>query len=390
MCLIALATAASAQVTGEVVSQTVNAGSAFNGSVGNSSVQFSFDTAGGVYQNYQTSTHIDNTLGKIDFANNSTVQGEGASLITSTNVTVNYTNNTGHTINPTLNSTITPAGFGMYMINSQGNPTRDPVPNGLVGDINQSPEATCAFPCGNDVVGIASDGVSEILTLGKVSVSFQVLSGATTVADFSATLSLTGSYDPANHSIFNVLPPTLVYGSTTGLTLNNFGLIAADDPNKAIGYRWDATPIVISLGDLAAGASTSLSYITTVSAEDGVKGFSSITPQLLAYAGFGDPIGQNAGALGVSDPEFALMSLGLPTFDTDTGVLSALAFNGYEAPLPLSDVDDTGVIGTVDVPFSNRLANYSGPVPEPATWAMMLLGFAGLGGMLRRARPRLA
>ncbi|MGN6590992.1 MAG: PEPxxWA-CTERM sorting domain-containing protein, partial [Sphingomicrobium sp.] len=30
------------------------------------------------------------------------------------------------------------------------------------------------------------------------------------------------------------------------------------------------------------------------------------------------------------------------------------------------------------------------PVPEPATWAMMLLGFAGIGVSLRRRRPGLA
>jgi hypothetical protein len=29
-------------------------------------------------------------------------------------------------------------------------------------------------------------------------------------------------------------------------------------------------------------------------------------------------------------------------------------------------------------------------VPEPATWAMMLFGFFGLGAMARRRRPALA
>jgi hypothetical protein len=32
----------------------------------------------------------------------------------------------------------------------------------------------------------------------------------------------------------------------------------------------------------------------------------------------------------------------------------------------------------------------AGAVPEPATWAMMLVGFGGLGAMLRRRRPTLA
>ena len=37
-----------------------------------------------------------------------------------------------------------------------------------------------------------------------------------------------------------------------------------------------------------------------------------------------------------------------------------------------------------------RWTNARGVVPEPATWAMMLLGFAGLGAMLRRRRAAVA
>lgn len=41
--------------------------------------------------------------------------------------------------------------------------------------------------------------------------------------------------------------------------------------------------------------------------------------------------------------------------------------------------------------FSNGvLYATNGPVPEPATWAMMLLGFAGIGWSMRRVRARKA
>jgi hypothetical protein len=36
--------------------------------------------------------------------------------------------------------------------------------------------------------------------------------------------------------------------------------------------------------------------------------------------------------------------------------------------------------------FAGQGAIALGAVPEPASWAMMLLGFFGLGAMLRRAR----
>lgn len=45
----------------------------------------------------------------------------------------------------------------------------------------------------------------------------------------------------------------------------------------------------------------------------------------------------------------------------------------------------TGGSGT----FNGSLAFAVGAVPEPATWAMMLLGFAGIGSQIRRRRQKL-
>jgi hypothetical protein len=39
--------------------------------------------------------------------------------------------------------------------------------------------------------------------------------------------------------------------------------------------------------------------------------------------------------------------------------------------------------------YSDQLHVAFAPVPEPAAWAMMLVGFGGLGAMLRRRRPAL-
>ena len=64
------------------------------------------------------------------------------------------------------------------------------------------------------------------------------------------------------------------------------------------------------------------------------------------------------------------MSNGDNCFSPLTSGISLLV-DGHEATIPLTGVVRIGTLVAV---------------PEPATWAMMLLGFAGLGGALRRRR----
>jgi hypothetical protein len=48
-------------------------------------------------------------------------------------------------------------------------------------------------------------------------------------------------------------------------------------------------------------------------------------------------------------------------------------------------ISSTGAIFQVK---QNSINETAGPVPEPATWGMMLLGFAGIGMAIRRSRKR--
>jgi hypothetical protein len=69
---------------------------------------------------------------------------------------------------------------------------------------------------------------------------------------------------------------------------------------------------------------------------------------------------------------------------------------GATETFALSDVPIvSGVLNTITVTgLSRGLGSYGGaltfsptaPIPEPATWAMMLIGFAGIGWQLRRTR----
>jgi hypothetical protein len=368
---LAIAPPASAQVTVTSTSQTATvsgynpnaSGTAFvtrfSGPVPNGAVQYNYAADQVAFENYQVSTSIGNTT--IDFANNATSQGFAANTSTSTSITINYTSLSA---TPTLISTIIPAGFGFYVANTVGNPSLVPGSTS-VGNINLSPSAA-------DETFYGQDGwyPGASVQVGSVSVDFQILNGSTQVADYSAnlTLSLTGAVTGSGPTGFI----TALTASPSLMSLTNFGAVASDTSQNVVGYQWDATNVAIPLS----GPSGSVTYITTVSAMTTAAAGNS-DANLLGYAGFGDPIGRTVGSGGVNDPHFPLLELSVPTSDA-AGNLIALSFNNQytSAPLPVLDLDNS------NDPSGNPLLATA--VPEPSTWALLLLGLGGIGTMLRR------
>jgi hypothetical protein len=65
----------------------------------------------------------------------------------------------------------------------------------------------------------------------------------------------------------------------------------------------------------------------------------------------------------------------------------ATSFFSFDAGAGTSTITVTGRAGANDLGLSNAVLLLTGsPVPEPATWAMMLMGFAGIGYSIRRRR----
>lgn len=64
----------------------------------------------------------------------------------------------------------------------------------------------------------------------------------------------------------------------------------------------------------------------------------------------------------------------------------AAPING-RAAMALQDGGDSRYAGTDNL---NLGGSTSGGVPEPAAWALMIVGFGGVGGLLRRRRTRRA
>ena len=69
----------------------------------------------------------------------------------------------------------------------------------------------------------------------------------------------------------------------------------------------------------------------------------------------------------------------------DTALLGGLAAGHYQATYTLNFTDDTAVgIGQMTNALTLNLSGTVAAVPEPGTWAMMLLGFGLMGWRARR------
>jgi hypothetical protein len=89
--------------------------------------------------------------------------------------------------------------------------------------------------------------------------------------------------------------------------------------------------------------------------------------QLLQIIWDGTVVGKISGTLGSNS--FAQLSYNVVGTGSDTLKIGGYSAAGYNM------IDDISVTRSA-----------TGAVPEPATWAMMLLGFGGLGAILRRQR----
>lgn len=303
------------------------------------------------------------TSSEISFDSGGISAGDQTRQTSISRIDMTINNNGDGTLAPTLKSQITAAGMGIYL----GNNT--------AGNCFTSP-ATCAQTQGNHTFADLTQ-VSGANQVAGVNFDFQIQQDGTTLRD------ITGGINVSQDGSIFVSPDVEQASSTLNgfVTLDQFGNL---DPitgksTSALGFAWDATDITQELGVIGSFSSSTISYIVTVSTFNTASCFADDNTCLMAYAGFGDPIGRGGGISSSALAPFLLSSFGAgfgPIFGSDSG---PTFINGVGPFTPF----------TLKVPqfdSNGDLILTQNGVPEPATWMSLILGFGLLGAALRRRR----
>ncbi|WP_293450926.1 PEPxxWA-CTERM sorting domain-containing protein [Phenylobacterium sp.] len=323
---------------------------------GGGSVSFNLDgssaTFDGLWSNTMThvntgsgttfETQVDVTPDYVSFESGAANAGPSSATSATSSVDVYYLNDTGEAYTPVLESTIIPAGLGFYLQDRSG---------GCGGNVYTGCPETLGAYSFSDLVPAAGYADGQPFALSGF--DFTIYDGDNQL--FSLSGMLTMSYIDGEVVI-----------DDSGLAaasefLNGFTRVTPLNSNSALGYAWDATDFEVALQSIVEPTEIrTLTYTATVFSESHV-GCINPTTCLVTYSAFGDPIGRGGGVESV-------VSYG-----------AKRSFQLYN--------QTPGITGIVFDPVQFqpfRIA--SGAVPEPATWALMLLGFGSLGAALRRRR----
>lgn len=309
------------------------------------------DGTGGSYTSF-----VDVGSKAVSWESGAAVSGPSASFTAYSEVGLGFTNPTAG-VSPHLHSTITPAGLGFYMANTGASAC------------GTNPYQNCPgsnFFTLDDLAAAYSD-ISGSVELGRVSFDFDIMQG-------DSVLYSTHGVVTANVNSDGLFFDTSGLDTATG----QLDIVTAYDTTQAFGFAWGAKDLDLTLS--SDGGPQFISYRTSVTAisnsnclsafiEGETGGGFSHFACLVAYSGFGDPIGRGGGT------DSLLTAFGGPVSLSGSGVTS-VDFTASNFQIPTFE---NGIL-------SFELLPSSGAVPEPATWVSLIAGFGLLGAALRRRK----
>jgi hypothetical protein len=280
----------------------------------------------------------------ITFESESTGSGPYVRTESFSSVSFDVTNNTHQ--NATFSSTITAAGMGFYLADTSSGCLYTNCPQVAANsgytfaDLFRSTEGPIVGEVGfNFTVTRAGDIGSDPETLYTLSGLLRLNNGGEIYEDI--------------HNYIDLGNDTVDIGPAG--VLDGFGEATGYDRETALGYAWDATDFTFGIDDFE---HQNLIYKTEVYSESAAACIDGTSYCLVAYSGFGDPVGRGGGVSSFArgaPPRITGINFGPTTLDIPT-------------------FEDGGV--------SFRAA----AVPEPSTWVSLILGFGLLGSALRRRR----
>jgi len=250
-----------------------------------------------------------------------------------------------------FHSEITPQGLGLYLADTSG---------GCLFSYN------CVQVSDEDYQFAQLDPLGENVYLGGVTFSFEIFDNGNEIYNLSGALYLTKGLEGCNDGAFCILSGL----GTAAETLNGFTMQTHVNDFSAIAFAWDATDVSLGMGI----GDHNITYRTTVTSFTNSNCLGPYeTVCLIAYSGFGDPIGRG----GAIDALRAPASLSIGTLShMSPDLITGLNFSPQELLLPYFDSNGDLIL---------RGAS-QGAVPEPGTWGLMILGFGTMGAALRRRR----
>jgi len=221
------------------------------------------------------------------------------------------------------------------------------------------------------VTGIA---LTSIITLGAVSAEAGVLTSDLNLSDVSAlnqtvgTVTITDFTGTDTHTGYNG-----DYVSVHVALLAGFNFVHTSDTHTTFAFN------LITAADGFSIAPTHFGYVTAPTANP--YGVYTNGLQIIDGSGLGASV---HGPLdfwvdGVTTADFLRLS---------TGDHDGQGHAYFAADIVCTSRDCSGVTGTVAGQDDNVRAGDVGAVPETSTWAMMILGFAGVGFMAYRRRNK--
>ena len=164
-------------------------------------------------------------------------------------------------------------------------------------------------------------------------------------------------------------PGDIAYSQKSGTFTDINALLPANFNSQAVGVNSAATPWIVGFYQPDAGLTTSFGFIDEGGTITTIDPFGSTFTQALGVNDLGEIVGFYTDATGNQHG-----------YIDNGGVFTSFDPPG-SASTTINGLNDKGdIVGFYTSASADAVIGFVGtPVPEPSTWAMMLLGFAGFG-----------